>query len=53
MPVLLGLVPLEQLVEAGRARLEGDPAVLGRLMSLLVEFDPAFEIMPGTKAAAD
>jgi undecaprenyl diphosphate synthase len=23
------------------------------LMSLLVEFDPAFEIMPGTKAAAD
>jgi alkyl sulfatase BDS1-like metallo-beta-lactamase superfamily hydrolase len=53
VPVLMGLVPLEQLVEAGRARLEGDPAVLGRLMSLLVEFDPAFEIMPGTKAAAD
>jgi alkyl sulfatase BDS1-like metallo-beta-lactamase superfamily hydrolase len=51
VPVLLGLVPLEQLVEAGRARLEGDPAVLGRLMSLLAEFDPAFEIMPGTKAA--
>jgi alkyl sulfatase BDS1-like metallo-beta-lactamase superfamily hydrolase len=53
VPVLMGLVPLEQLVEAGRARIEGDPAVLGRLMSLLVEFDPAFEIMPGTKAAAD
>jgi alkyl sulfatase BDS1-like metallo-beta-lactamase superfamily hydrolase len=34
---------------AGKARLEGNPQVLQRLMAALGEFDQYFEIMPGTK----
>jgi alkyl sulfatase BDS1-like metallo-beta-lactamase superfamily hydrolase len=37
---------------AGRARLQGNPKVLEQLMACMVMPDPAFEIMPGTKAAA-
>jgi hypothetical protein len=29
---------------------EGDASILKRLASTMVEFDPRFEIMPGTKA---
>jgi alkyl sulfatase BDS1-like metallo-beta-lactamase superfamily hydrolase len=41
----------QQLAAAGKAKFEGDPAVFGRLQGMLVQFDPAFEILPGTKAA--
>jgi alkyl sulfatase BDS1-like metallo-beta-lactamase superfamily hydrolase len=36
----------------GRARLAGNVQVLQQLMGCLTTFDPAFEIMPGTKAAS-
>lgn len=35
-------------VKAGKAMLKGNPEPLKQLMSLLVEFTPDFEIMPGT-----
>jgi alkyl sulfatase BDS1-like metallo-beta-lactamase superfamily hydrolase len=37
---------------AGHARLDGDAQVLEQLLGCLSSFDPAFEIMPGTKGPA-
>jgi hypothetical protein len=34
----------------GTAKVSGDPSVLMKLASAMVEFDPRFEIMPGTRA---
>jgi alkyl sulfatase BDS1-like metallo-beta-lactamase superfamily hydrolase len=46
--VMLGNASLEDQVKAGKAMLEGNPEPLRQLMSLVVEFTPDFEIMPGT-----
>ncbi|MGC8602992.1 MAG: alkyl sulfatase C-terminal domain-containing protein, partial [Desulfomonilaceae bacterium] len=35
-------------VRVGKAKLEGNPEPLMQLMSVLVQFTPDFEIMPGT-----
>jgi len=50
--VLLGKADLGQLVAGGKATLDGNPAVFGQLMAMMDTFDPQFEILPGTKAAA-
>lgn len=47
--VMSGAVTLAQQVERGRATLAGDPGVIERLRSTLVEFGGAFEVFPGTK----
>ena len=52
LPLLAGMVPMETLIQSGKARLDGDGAVLARLRGLLVSFKPDFEIMPGTRASA-
>jgi len=41
---------LDDLVKAGKARLEGNASVLKQLAAVCEEFDPMFQIMPGTKA---
>ena len=48
-----GVATLEQLLAEGAATVEGDLAILGQLAGLMVEFDPRFEIMPGTKALTE
>jgi alkyl sulfatase BDS1-like metallo-beta-lactamase superfamily hydrolase len=48
--VMMGMTTLDQQVEAGRARLEGNREPLDELRGMLVTFTPDFEIMPGTKA---
>ncbi|HQY98606.1 MAG TPA: alkyl sulfatase dimerization domain-containing protein [Propionicimonas sp.] len=45
---MIGATSLQQLIVDGLARLDGDPAVLATLGSLLVHFEVGFEIMPGT-----
>jgi alkyl sulfatase BDS1-like metallo-beta-lactamase superfamily hydrolase len=40
------------LLAEGAATAEGDLAILGQLAGLMVEFDPRFEIMPGTKPSS-
>lgn len=45
---MIGATTLQQLITDGLARLDGDPAVLTSLASLLVHFEVGFEIMPGT-----
>ncbi|MFD0980106.1 alkyl/aryl-sulfatase [Tropicimonas aquimaris] len=47
--VMAGEVELEALLADGTMRAEGDLAILTQLATLMVEFDPRFEIMPGTK----
>lgn len=51
--VMAGEDTFEALLADGRATAEGDLAVLGQLAALMVEFDPRFEIMPGTKGRTE
>jgi alkyl sulfatase BDS1-like metallo-beta-lactamase superfamily hydrolase len=46
---MVGEKALEAQVADGTARVEGDASILKQLASTMVEFDPRFEIMPGTR----
>lgn len=48
VPVMMQQKTLAEQLKAGKARLDGNAAVLGQLLGTLVTFDPIFEIMPGT-----
>ena len=45
---MMGAKQLEDQIADGICNAEGDLAILGKLASIMVEFDPRFEIMPGT-----
>ena len=47
---MMGAKTLEAQIAAGTAKVQGDASVLKQLASTMVDFDPRFEIMPGTKA---
>jgi alkyl sulfatase BDS1-like metallo-beta-lactamase superfamily hydrolase len=47
--VMAGATTLDALLADGTAQVEGDIAILGQFARLMVDFDPRFEIMPGTK----
>ena len=47
--VIAGETTLSGQVSAARASLSGDTTLPGRLESVLVTYDSAFEIMPGTR----
>ncbi len=49
LPVMMRQTTLAQQIQAGNAKLEGSRLVLARFASTLVEFDPVFEMMPGTR----
>ena len=49
LPVMMKQVTLGDQIRAGKAQYDGNVRVLAQLGSALVEFDPVFEIMPGTK----
>jgi alkyl sulfatase BDS1-like metallo-beta-lactamase superfamily hydrolase len=51
--VMGGVATLEMLLAEGAAKADGDLAILGKLAGLMVEFDPRFEIMAGTKALTE
>lgn len=46
---MMGVKTLEAQLREGTAKAEGDISILGKLASTMVDFDPRFEIMPGTK----
>jgi len=48
---MMGTKTLEAHIKDGMAKVQGDASILTKLASTMVEFDPRFEIMPGTKAA--
>jgi len=45
---MLGQAGFEQLEKEGKAKLEGDRTVIGKLRDMMVTFTPDFEILPGT-----
>jgi alkyl sulfatase BDS1-like metallo-beta-lactamase superfamily hydrolase len=47
---MIGEAKLDEQIKSGVAKAEGNLAILAQLASTMVEFDPRFEIMPGTKA---
>ena len=47
---MMGTKTLEAQIADGTAKAEGDTSVLKQLASTMVDFDPRFEILPGTKA---
>jgi alkyl sulfatase BDS1-like metallo-beta-lactamase superfamily hydrolase len=47
---MIGEKTLETQIAEGTAKIEGDASILKKLASTMVDFDPRFEIMPGTKA---
>jgi len=51
-PVMMQETTFAAQAQAGVAKFEGNPKVLEQLMGCLTQFDPRFEIMPGTKATA-
>ncbi len=48
---MIGAKTLDEQIADGTARLEGDPAPLVQLAGIMVDFDPRFEILPGTHPA--
>lgn len=47
---MMGAKSLEAQIADGTAKVEGDASILKQLASTMVDFDPRFEVMPGTKA---
>jgi alkyl sulfatase BDS1-like metallo-beta-lactamase superfamily hydrolase len=47
---MMGAKTLDAQIKDGTAKVEGDATILMKLASTMVDFDPRFEIMPGTKA---
>src|SRR6478609_7082145 len=47
---IMGAKTLEAQIADGTAKVQGDASILNQLASTMVDFDPRFEIMPGTKA---
>ena len=49
LPVMMRQATFAEQIKAGKATLEGNGLVLARFAKTLVDFDPLFEIMPGTR----
>ena len=47
---MMGVKTLEAQIMDGTAKVDGDVTILAKLAATMVDFDPRFEIMPGTKA---
>ncbi|MBY6006209.1 MBL fold metallo-hydrolase [Salipiger bermudensis] len=48
---MIGEVTLEDQIGDGTATIEGDASLLAKLGATMVDFDPLFEVLPGTKGA--
>ena len=46
---IMGITSFPELVQSGKAKMEGNPEVFAQLQSMLVNFDGKFAIMPGTE----
>jgi alkyl sulfatase BDS1-like metallo-beta-lactamase superfamily hydrolase len=46
---MMGAKTLEAQIKDGTAKVQGNVGILKQLAALMVDFDPRFEIMPGTK----
>jgi alkyl sulfatase BDS1-like metallo-beta-lactamase superfamily hydrolase len=46
---MMGAKTLEAQIADGTAKVQGDASVLAKLASTMVDFDPRFEVTPGTR----
>jgi hypothetical protein len=46
--MMAGQAKLDSLIAAGSVKLTGNLKVLADLLSVVVQFNPAFQLMPGT-----
>lgn len=46
---MMGAKPLEAQIADGTAKVQGDASILKKLAATMVDFDPRFEVLPGTK----
>ena len=46
---MAGKATFDDQVKAGKVKLEGKAEVLAQLKSVMVHFDPKFELLPGTR----
>ena len=49
---MMGAKPLEAQIADGAAKVQGDAGILKKIAATMVDFDPRFEILPGTKLTA-
>ncbi len=49
---MMGAKTLEAQIADGSAKVDGDVALLAKLAATMVDFDPRFEVMPGTHGKA-
>lgn len=47
--VMAGQKTLEAQLADGRAKVQGDTSILQKLAAIMVDFDPRFEVLPGTR----
>ncbi len=47
---MMGVKTLEAQIRDGTAKAQGDVSLLAKLAATMVDFDPRFEILPGTRA---
>ena len=50
--LMMGTEKLEEQVASGKAKITGDASLLMKLAATMVDFDPRFEVFPGTAAPA-
>jgi alkyl sulfatase BDS1-like metallo-beta-lactamase superfamily hydrolase len=50
---MMGAKTIEQQIKDGTATFQGDITILSKLAATMIEFDPRFEIMPGTRLRAE
>lgn len=50
---MMGAKTLEAQIADGTAKVTGNAGILQQLAATMVDFDPRFEIMPGTRARTD
>jgi len=50
---MMGAKTLEAQIADGTAKVDGDVSILAKLGATMVDFDPRFEILPGTKARTE
>lgn len=48
---MMGKTTFDDQIKNSKAKLAGDRQVCDQLKSTLIQFDPLFEIMPGTKGS--
>ena len=49
IPIMMGKSGFLKMIDEGKAKLEGDREPLLKIQQAMVKFDPAFELLPGTR----